>query len=305
MTRFVLPGPLLMADSAVDRRSEGRGDVARLVAGWPTARVLRVDACGRFPMSGTTLEWVPGVVVADAPPADGVYLGSHDGVDLWSVSAGDDLPDAEWVDLRAAVGRLTGAEPGLAATAVAMRHWHTGAAYSPVHGRPTRTANAGWTRVDDAGAEQFPRTDSAVIFLVHDGVGGRGERALLARGAAWPVGRFSTIAGFVEPGESLEQAVVREAREEVGIDVRDPQYLGSQPWPFPRSLMVGFIATADPAQPLDFLDGEVAEARWFERREIKDALAAGDWAWTAPSASLALPGSVSISRALIRAWADA
>ena len=109
-------------------------------------------------------------------------------------------------------------------------------------------------------------------------------------------------AGFVEAGESFESCVAREIREEIGIAVRDIRYLGSQPWPFPRSLMVGFHALADPGQDFSFNDGEIAEAAWFTRDEMRAALAAGDWSSDSES-KLLLPGSISIARMIIESWA--
>lgn len=111
------------------------------------------------------------------------------------------------------------------------------------------------------------------------------------------------LAGFVEAGESLEACVVREIREEVGVDVHDVQYLGSQPWPFPRSLMLGFSAVADPEQNVEFLDGEISEAQWFTREEVRAALEVGDWA-SSEEAPLLLPGSISIARGLIIGWVN-
>jgi NAD+ diphosphatase len=133
---------------------------------------------------------------------------------------------------------------------------------------------------------------------VHDG----GDHVLLARQHVWPERRFSILAGFVEAGESFEACVVREMREEVGLDVTELRYLGSQPWPFPRSVMIGFAARADRAQPLEFADGEIAEAHWFSRAEVREALELGDWASSAES-RLLLPGSISIARGIITAWA--
>ena len=160
---------------------------------------------------------------------------------------------------------------------------------------------AGWSRVNPVtGYEEFPRIDPAVICLVHDGA----DRVVLARQTVWPERMFSLLAGFVEAGESFETCVVREIAEEIGISVRDVRYLGSQPWPFPRSLMVGFHAIADPDQEFSFNDGEISEARWFTRDEVRGALAAGDWSSAAASRSeLLLPGSISIAREIIESWA--
>jgi NAD+ diphosphatase len=115
---------------------------------------------------------------------------------------------------------------------------------------------------------------------------------------------FSLLAGFVEAGESFETCVAREIREEIGLTVSDIRYLGSQPWPFPRSLMIGFHAIADPAEPFAFNDGEIAEAEWFTRDEIRAALSLGDWSSDSES-RLLLPGSVSIARVIVESWAEA
>jgi NAD+ diphosphatase len=139
-----------------------------------------------------------------------------------------------------------------------------------------------------------------VICLVHDG----GDRAVLARQTVWPERLFSLLAGFVEAGESFESCVVREIAEEIGLHVRDVRYLGSQPWPFPRSLMVGFHAIADPDEQFSFNDGEIAEAGWFTRADVRDALEQGDWS-SASQARLLLPGSISIAREIIESWAYA
>jgi len=126
---------------------------------------------------------------------------------------------------------------------------------------------------------------------------------LLARQPTWPAGRFSVLAGFVEAGESLEACVAREVHEEVGLAVTDVTYLGSQAWPFPRSLMVGFHAVADPGATMRLADGEIEDAMWVTRAEVQKALAAGDWGAT--DAELLLPGKVSIARAMLESWAAA
>jgi NAD+ diphosphatase len=135
---------------------------------------------------------------------------------------------------------------------------------------------------------------------VHDGH----DRAVLARQVVWPPRLFSLLAGFVEAGESFETCVAREIAEEIGLTVTDVTYLGSQPWPFPRSLMVGFHAVADPEQEFAFNDGEIAEASWFTRDEVRAALAEGDWSSESTS-RLLLPGSISIAREIIESWAFA
>jgi NAD+ diphosphatase len=137
-----------------------------------------------------------------------------------------------------------------------------------------------------------------VICLVHDGH----DRAVLARQVVWPPKLFSLIAGFVEAGESFEACVMREVAEEIGLTVTEVRYLGSQPWPFPRSLMVGFHALGDPDQEFAFTDGEIAEASWFTRDEVRAALDQGDWSSDSQS-RLLLPGTISIAREIIESWA--
>jgi NAD+ diphosphatase len=209
--------------------------------------------------------------------------------------------ESEVLDLRRAGAIFDDASAQLVSTATALLNWHDNARYSPVDGAPTKSIKAGWSRLNpDNGHEEFPRIDPAVICLVHDGH----DRAVLARQGVWPERLFSILAGFVEAGESFEACVVREIAEEVGLDVTDVQYLGSQPWPFPRSLMVGFHALGDPEQPFAFNDGEIAEAQWFTRAEVRDALANGDWSSESTS-RLLLPGSISIAREIIESWAAA
>jgi NAD+ diphosphatase len=139
------------------------------------------------------------------------------------------------------------------------------------------------------GSEHFPRIDPAVIMLVTD----PDDRCLLARNQQWPQRRVSILAGFVEPGEAAEQAVVREVAEETGIAVSQVRYLGSQPWPMPQSLMLGFRALASGGLDIHVDQDEIAEARWFSRDDLRRALAADD---------VLLPPSVSIAHQIIEAW---
>jgi len=223
---------------------------------------------------------------------------------VWAIRAaleGPEDPHAETevLDLRRAGQIFDDVSAQLVATATALLNWHDSARFSAVDGAPTKSIKGGWSRVNAAnGHEEFPRIDPAVICLVHDGH----DRAVLARQTVWPERLFSLLAGFVEAGESFETCVAREIQEEIGLTVTDIRYLGSQPWPFPRSLMVGFHALGDPEEAFSFNDGEIAEAAWFTRTEVREALEHGDWSSDSPS-RLLLPGSISIAREIIESWA--
>ncbi len=310
--RFTLPQPPLLSRATFDRADEIRDDSAALLAGWPSARVLLVDSTGRYPVADDgTLHWVDAQTLGAEPGPDAVFLGDSGG-HVWARRV--DHIDGPTADPRRGAELLGADEAGLLATALGILNWHATARFSPADGVPIASARGGWVRrpagggqVKATAADEFPRTDPASITVVHDGA----DRVLLGRQAVWPDGWYSTLAGFVEPGESLEQCVIREVHEEVGITVRDPRYLGSQPWPFPRSLMLGFEALGDPGEPLNFLDGEIGDAIWFHRDEVREALAAGG-GWSradgaipagADAPRLRLPGSISIARAMIEAWA--
>ncbi|MFT4200401.1 NAD(+) diphosphatase [Gordonia sp. (in: high G+C Gram-positive bacteria)] len=303
---FSLPEPPLFSRSTVDRGGEFRGNHGAAQQAWEEAKVLLLDGRGRFRVATEGgLHWVSGPEAGDGPPPDAVLLGV-DGETFYWARRVDEL-DEPLGDARSAGHHLSGDDAGLLVTALGMLNWNDNAGFSPTTGEPTAVEKFGWVRRDrSCGREEFPRTDPAIITVVHDG----GDHILLGRQAMWPERWYSTLAGFVEPGESLEQCVIREVYEEVGITVADPQYLGSQPWPFPRSLMLGFAALGDPEEPLRFLDGEIADAQWFTRDQVRDALVAKEWTDPeggddAPAAPLRLPGSVSIARAMIEAWAAA
>jgi NAD+ diphosphatase len=317
---FTLLAPPVLSRTAVLRDEPLRTDVERQVKSWPTARLVVVDDKGRTPVDwgdlapptgpwdavteeGARLRTRP--TSGDAPPEHAVLLGEADDVAYWAVRgqpdlvAGDD--PAEWADLRTAGAALDALGAGLLTGAVAVLTWHDAARFCGRDGSPMRPGNAGWHRVCEAnGHEDYPRTDPAIICLVHDGA----DRVLLARQPVWPEGRYSVLAGFVEAGESLEACVLREIHEEVGATVRDVRYLGSQAWPFPRSLMVGFHAQADPDAPLVLADDEIAEAMWVTRADLRAALEDGDWgAEGRGSRKLLLPGRVSIARSMLESWA--
>jgi NAD+ diphosphatase len=192
-------------------------------------------------------------------------------------------------DLRMTGGQLPAQQAGVLAYARAMLYWRSRHRFCGACAAPTRSASAGHVmKCTNAacGIDHFPRLDPAIIVLVTDG-----ERALLGRQASWPEGRYSTIAGFVEPGESLEDAVAREVLEETGVTVLESEYHSSQPWPFPSSLMIGYMARAA-AGSVARADEELEDVRWFSREEI----AAG---------FPGLPPPQSVSFRLIEHWYDA
>jgi NAD+ diphosphatase len=205
------------------------------------------------------------------------------------------------VPLRQAAATLSHEDGGLAAYTAALLNWHRRHRYCSACGHPSDVAEGGLTRVcPNCGAEHHPRTDPVVIMLVTDG-----DRLLLGRQAAWPSGRYSALAGFVEPGESLEEAVAREVREEAAVQVGRVDYVSSQPWPFPASLMLGFSATYASGEP-EIHDEELQDVRWFERAEIAEAASvkdSDDWGTPGdPGGPLRLPPRLAIARRLIDGW---
>lgn len=243
------------------------------------------------------LQWWAGAdpVLADT---DGEYafLGvGPDGVDRWVLALREVPPTLDeqvsWGSLRVIGGDLDDADGDAFVTAVSLGRWLLDSAHCPRCGSVAAVQTGGWSR-RCASCEQdlFPRTDPAVIVAVTDRAG---ARLLLGSHVAWGMGRFSCFAGFVEAGESLEATVKRELLEEAGVHIEDMSYVGSQAWPYPRSLMVGFTAVTGTDSPV--ADGEeIIEVRWFDRAEIGAALA-GD-------ADVQLPGPSSIARTLIDQW---
>ena len=298
MATFELIEPPMLARAAFDRADQIRKHPDRLARAWVGAAVLHVDQQGRYPVDADgAIAWQ--YADGDQPPAHAVFLGDADGY-RWAVRV--DHVAGDYADPRTGAHRLSHDDAGLLATAIGMLNWHRAAGHSPVDGSTTAPAQGGWLMRNDAGVDEFPRTDPAVIMVIHDGA----DHVLLGRQTVWPDKWFSTLAGFVEPGESLEQCVRREALEEAGITVHDPRYLGSQPWPFPRSLMCGFEAVGDPAEPIELRDGELGDARWFHRDDVLAALDRNaDWGADDPDTRLMVPGSISIARSLIESWAHA
>ena len=224
-----------------------------------------------------------------------VHLGRWGGLRIVAAevpepSAELDDPGRDLRELRRVATQLTPEQAGLALTAVGMGSWHRTHRHCPQCGGLLETRSAGWVlRCRDDGSLHFPRTDPAVIMAVRDDR----DRLLLARNASFRARFHSVLAGFVEPGETLEAAVAREVLEEVGVTVCDVEYAGSQPWPFPRSLMLGFRAWATGPADLVLQPEEIAEAAWWTREDLAAAVSVG---------TVGVPGRESIARALIEDW---
>jgi NAD+ diphosphatase len=306
-------GRLTLARSGVDRAAERRTDTAWLAAAWaePGTRVLVIDdsrALVRFSEGGAELVFVP---PREAPQGVRFLLGVDPGGVVYfgvlgplpETSEGDGAcraagsgtgsgagPAVRPASLREAGQLLGDRDAGLMTHAVALANWHSVSTHCSRCGAVTEPANSGHSRhcpVDNS--EHFPRLDPAVIMLVTDPA----DRCLLARNSRWPERRVSILAGFVEPGESAEQAVAREVLEETGIRVGQVRYLASQPWPMPHSLMLGFTALAPGGQEIRVDEGEIAEAGWYSREDIRASMISG---------ALLLPPPVSIAHRIIESW---
>ena len=295
--------PTLFSVPFLERRAELRDDPAWLAAARADAATRYVIAAGSTQLVATgdpaEIAFLPGdhPLVLAAGEADLTLLGWFRGtrtvlVELREAAAAAQLPSStELRELRPLTPVLSPQSASLLAYARALSLWKARHRFCGVCGAPNLPARAGHVmRCSREGCanETFPRLDPAIIVLVSDA---GGERALLGRQASWPAGRYSTIAGFVEPGESLEDAVVREVEEETGVHVTDVRYESSQPWPFPSSLMLGFRAVAR-THEITLRDGELEDARWFTRADV----AAGH-----PT----LPPAGSISARLIDGWYNA
>jgi NAD+ diphosphatase len=284
--------PMMLSRSTHDRAGHLRLDAAALAAAWadPRARVIRVHrGLAAFGADGTELAYLTPDQVD--PAAARYFLGlDADGSPYFAADGPwEPAPGERAVGLRDISSALGPTAAGLYVHALGLANWHVKHGFCANCGSPTQIAAAGHVRDCPAcGAQHFPRYDPAVIMLVVDD----DDRALFGHNPAWPPGRFSTLAGFVEPGESLEAAVIREVFEEVGVVVDEVSYQGSQPWPFPSSLMLGFLAhTPDPTLRID--KEEITEARWFSRDEL---IAAGK------AREVLMPGSISIARWLVERW---
>lgn len=251
-------------------------------------RLLIVDSHGRFATAGEALESLRTATCFAYDPDQHWLLGRLDGLTYFA--AHGELEDGS--TLREASPALESGQLELAATAVALSAWHRHDSRCPACGGATQIQAAGFARYCSADDRSiFPRTDPAVIVAVTDA----DDRLLLAHQATWGEGRVSVLAGFVEAGESLEHTVHREILEESGVPVTDIAYFGSQPWPFPRSLMVAFTARALSTEIR--VDGqEITWGRWFTRQELQTEVAAG---------RIGLPGKASIASRMIKAWLEA
>jgi NAD+ diphosphatase len=299
--------PITFSANPLDRASQRRREPAWISARLedPTTRFLplwKLNALVRQ-QSTPALAWARGEVRASMDTEVGpVLLGVREGIAHFAV---DVSPLAEpeqslgvagvakFQEPRAIAALLPAGEGGILAQARSLVDWHARHRFCSSCGAKTRSGEGGYLRAcPDCSAQHFPRTDPVVIMLV-----ARGDRCLLGRQAAWPPRMFSALAGFVEPGETLEEAVRREVLEEAGIEVAGVRYHSSQPWPFPASLMIGCIAEAA-SDAIQIDPGELSEARWFSRQEIQKALAEPG------SGDLFVPPPMAIAHRLIRAFAD-
>jgi NAD+ diphosphatase len=302
-TPVLVPAPYQLGWSptqhaaTLDRAAHLRAAADAVQAAWTDSRaqVVLVHA-GR---SLVTEQGLRRLTPAQAPAGERYLLGCRpDGAPVFAVRTAEPLPGDDVRDLRQAAGVLRGDDLEQMMHAVALATWHETHPRCSRCGEPTEVVQAGYARRCPAeGSEHYPRTDPAVIVLVLDGAEPGHDRCLLGRQASWPQGRFSTLAGFVEPGETVEQTLAREVAEEVGVTLDTVAYAGSQPWPFPASLMLAAYATAvaehrgdDALRP----DGaEIVEARWFDRAGLAAALQSGE---------VLVPPALSVARRLIEGW---
>jgi NAD+ diphosphatase len=290
--------PLSLAE--VDRAAHLRLDESYLKAAWKNAQVLQFQD-EKFLSNENQVKFVAGSELGEYQSQSDYFLGvddieneetAHYFVRNYSseAQAGNELPVENLRTLREIGAFLSPRDIGLSVHAQGLANWHKKHPRCSQCGAATTVISGGSVRkclIDES--EHYPRTDSAIIVLVKDNQ----DRVLLGRQKVWPKNRFSTFAGFVEPGESFEHCVVREVGEEAGITLNKINYLGSQPWPFPSSLMIAFEATTDnpgAARP----DGdEIEEIRWFSRAEMKQAIT---------DATLILPLDISVARQMINGW---
>ncbi len=280
---------------ALDRAELVRLSPEALRAAWPDAHVIVVDFEGRSLGDAYGPLRLRGADLGAERLEVACFLGQNPGAPaFFSLPAtrlvpGEVGPQSGWVDLRHAAAHWSRFDSGVFAYAKALLLWQSRARFCGACGTPTQLVRGGHCarcRNPECALQHFPRTDAAIIVLVEDG-----DRALLGRQRSWRPRRWSTLAGFVEPGESLEDAVRREVGEESGVQLAQVDYHSSQPWPFPGALMVGFNAVA--ADPAIRVGDELEDARWFAAHELIAAIRSGE---------VDLPPSISISRRLILDW---
>lgn len=266
-------------------RCEGlRNDPQWVAKCWqhPRSRVVEADPQGRLNAEVTGINWQTSQSRYDPQTVHLIGLVDESPVFVRAVAQAE-------VPLRAVMDALPAEQLQIAFAAAGLVGWHSRAGFCPGCGRETEPVNGGLARrCANCEVEDYPRTDPAVIVAVTDA----DQRLLLGRQPSWPARRYSVLAGFCEVGESLEQTVHREIAEEVGLGLSNLRYLGSQPWPFPRSMMVAFAAVSDSVE-LRPAPGEIEHAAWFSVAELQTALEAGQ---------VELPMAASISRRMIEAW---
>jgi len=299
--------PVRYAGAALDRAHRLRDDPPGLAHALNSAAARFVPVCQSRNLAvsgngGPSLARVPRAALTASGEA--VFLGLEDDAPLFAADVAESDAAAlvenhggAFDDLRRIGPAMPGTDAALAAYARAMVHWHRTHGYCPACGGATASVRGGHERRctnPDCGRRHFPRTDPAVIMLIeHPDHDGHGRRCLLGRSTRFPERMYSTLAGFVEPGESLEEAVAREVREESGINVVQVEYVASQPWPFPASIMLGFRAVATDTE-IRLEDDEIEDARWFTPDQVR-AAAGSD-------GEICLPYSDSIARYLIEHW---
>jgi NAD+ diphosphatase len=287
----------------LDRASELRSDEAELNRLWSAAKIIRV-AESKLATDGTSLRFLTAAEVEKLieskifTTGDKYFLGIDTASKLayfaWDcdevgLAAGESSTEG-MASLRELGGTLDEFHLGISMHAIALSNWHRSHPHCSKCGALTESSLGGSVRVCVKDQSQHhPRTDSAVIVLVKD----KDDRILLGHQPIWPDGRFSTFAGFLEPGETFEQCVEREVFEESGVKVNEIKYLGSQPWPFPASIMIAFSAVVDDPSTAKADGVEITEVRWFSRDELKSSVADG---------SLLLPPTISVARKMISLW---
>jgi NAD+ diphosphatase len=289
--------------SCIDRAGELRTNQATLDELWLQAKILHI-ADGRIAARDEKLTFLSAADIVASAASGKFTEGTRYflGLDLtdrspyfvwdtqWIGDVSDEVKAAGFTTLREIGAQLSPIESELALHATALSNWHRAHPRCPRCGGATRVDLGGAARYCDTDQSQHhPRTDSAVIVLIKD----RADRILLGHQPVWPEGRFSTFAGFLEPGETFEQCVSREVFEESRIKVSEISYLGSQPWPFPASIMIAFEAVTDNPEDAQGDGAEITQVKWFSRAELKAAAADG---------SLLLPPSISVARKMIEGW---